>query len=247
MLAILFLIAGSLLAQPVFPLLITPRKASGGGGGGGTDIPLTVPGIAFRLKSSDLLVGQNVSNWTDQIHGLVYTNVNSSTWCTNSAKGVWFNVGSFLQSSGSGWSFDSTQQILIIFNEHSASANGAIVGSTTAGKFIGYMGAAQFGSVFFGFDTGEWCGPIAFDTSCDAMTTGAFLAYTNGIEGFSSWIEAFSLNLLGVDTSPTHVDKYSGYLAEVDIWTNATAFNSTTRSNLHYYATNTSALAPFSP
>lgn len=239
-LAILFLVAGSLLAQPVFPLLITPKKASAGGGGGSGDA-LLPSGLAFRLKSSDLIVGQNVSNWTDQIHGVIYTNVDSSTWPTNSAKGVWFNIGSFLQSS-SGFAFDSSQQVLVIFNEHGASANGAIAGNTGGVKYIGSNSVSHG----FGFDNILWSGPLAMDLPCDAMTTGNVFAYTNGIEAIGSGIDSFTFNVLGVDSTP-HTDKYSGYLAELDIWTNASVFNATQRSNIHYYSTNFSALSPYSP
>lgn len=242
----LFLALPCLAQLPVVPD-ITPKSSA-------VDIPTSLGGMAFRLKSSDNVVGNNTTTWVDEIAGRTYTNTLSASNPTNAAIGVWCTKTHFMHvdlSVKPSWGYAGTQQVMIIYQEVTGAADPApVVGSDSANFFIG----TDIAPNGFSSETPQvrWVSSNpSLNNFHDMIAAGGSpnsQCYSNGVAGnnpSSGGIAGMTLDQLFKTGSTT--PSFQGYLTEVIIWTNATGFTSTQVSNLHYYATNISAAAPYSP
>lgn len=215
-----------------------------------SDIPGQIGGMFIRLRASDLATNVNVTAWTDEVHGITWTNATPATQPTNSPSGVWFNLGNNL-STATPPTFNGTQQVFVVFNYNTTTGFGTILGSGGGEGTLGILIVPSgFGVQTFLPSTVDayWSKPdIGANLWHDAISVGG----SNPIQGYTNGIAALTFNnpggwpadWLGVNQNGTG-DKYQGYITELIIWTNPTAFTSTQVSNLHYYATNTYKFSP---
>ena len=215
------------------------------------DIPASLGGMAFRLRSADLVKSNTVNTWVDEVAGRTYTN-NAATAPTNSWNlGVFFKSGNFLSNNigvKPEWIWQPTQQVFIAYQAISPANYGSIVGSGSAEFLIGYSTAPNnFGNVAGGPQV-KWINsyPVSGVNYAIVSVGGAapVQAYSNGVAAltFTATGDGFSWHLLGANQQGL-ADTYQGYVKEIIVWTNQTAFTfspyaGSQVSNLYFYATN---------
>lgn len=198
--------------------------------------------VLLRLKASDLPVGKITAGWTDEIHGVVFTNGTTATQPTNGPTGVRF-ASTWLMKQGTsftGW-FSSNAFFCVYQVDPNAGGWDTIYGADSSETGLGFNNSPANG--WFMIGTISLTGPVPSNVMGDVIETGSgnpIVTYTNGIlaTSKSTGFTGFFNNLLGANQSgPVHNDFYNGYVQEIIVWSNYT-LSSIDISNLHYYRTN---------
>lgn len=232
-------------------------------------IPQTISGLYYWWRSSDLAVGNKVTNWIDRIQGASLTNETAATQPTNSASGVYFDGTMFLtnnpefgltseNTTGGGCTIffilkwgDSTLTRAPYLSSRSngvATANRtysliskALADSSNSGSRWLKMEGTSTWVPLLGADSGAYSIPTnQVITLCTAKTWSTTTdSYTNGVLSKSGITTDGSERFAKIGAD------YGGWfwkgtIIEEMIYTNV--LTSLQISNLNYYATNTYGL-----
>lgn len=221
-----------------------------------TNFPVLQDRMWIRLRSNQQPLTNKVASWVDEIQAKQFNQGDTTKQPTNAyPTGLFFdgandyftnttltipsgNVAVFLvlKLLTAGTAFGG---VILHDPNHSVNTDGIYLGgansdlltrgiNSVAAQFTDRLGQTYFGDILLGGDnsTGDYTNNIS--------TT-----HNIGVLGGSTQID-----IIGDGSS--HNAKYKGYMMEIIIWTNIVALNwdSTVRSNLHYYATNTYTITP---
>lgn len=203
--------------------------------------PKDIPSIAYRWVWTNVS-GSPVQSWRDEIRGDYFVQGTSAARPTTNASGVYFEADKYLVCSNFTRVLANTNAFLLVFKLDGAA--GGVYRSIFSDSSAANTIQVKNTGILCNDAVDTYSSAVPNDTVIDWVFDGGDQKnYTNNIISLSGkTYTTATYTEVGTSTAVGNAWTLKGWIAEFCVFTNI--LSSTSRSNLHWYATNTYSFTP---